>query len=332
MKFDDSHPLYDIYLACRPDHFCVEYVINGHMINGYMAWLNNSDHIFATVHRFWKDTAATITDHGNKLITALHDPRCPDDVFDADSSISFRGEDGKFYALMSRMKCPERRAEVNHARRALRAAGFRTVESDCVREGSGDTLFDPNFGIWWTGIGKRTSPGAGRQLSALSGRPVIEVPTIDDHFYHLDTFLSFLPSGHVVLYKEAMTAETYNTICSLYPADKRLELTKSEAMAFGANLQIVTAYAKDNAQTHHVLIPHDCPSRVAETVKEWGYEVKPVNISGVRHAGGGVHCCFQRVWDLGRHPMRLPDDFNTPPHRSHYRQPHLYRKKLALVA
>lgn len=301
-------PVHDLFLAARPSYFRVSYSINGWM--NLEAWRERPQAILAGVKLFWRVVGLEITNNGDELIRAPGHRLFPDWVFAADPCVAWIDENGQRRALMSNMKHPERKGEVDVWRQnILPRNGFETTDSILHREGSGDSLFDPNYGIWWTGVGERTAVGAGEQQSQLTGRTVIELQTKDHHFYHLDTFLSFLPSGHVVVYKDALTEKDYKTLCSFYPHDKRFELTKGEAETFAANLQFVTKYGpKGRSLSHKVFVPKDTPPRLARTLRDWGYRVKPVDVSGVRLAGGGTHCCFQRVWDLRRFAEKaLPD-------------------------
>lgn len=295
----------DIFLASPPDHFRIVYAINDHMHEGMLEWKKNGPKIYKDIQAFWRAGAQEITKRGAQLIVIPADVNCPDQVFAADSSLTFIKEDGDIIALMSRMKYPERKAEVEHARKPLQEAGFTLIESDCIREGSGDTLFDPNTGMWFLGKGKRTAPGAGQQLSVLSERPVVEIPTIDEHFYHLDTFLTFLPKGHVMFYKDVMTPGAYEFLCSLYPVNKRLEINREAAMKFSTNIQMIAEDKNRSPLDHTLMISADCPQDVKQQLREWGYQLKPLKIRAARLAGGGIHCCFQRVCDLRRYPLRV---------------------------
>ena len=306
----------DYYFVGDPRYFRVVYTINGHMDDGMRAWRINPVVIRSGVRQLWQQGVREIENHQGQVIRIPADRRCPDQIFAADPLLAFINEDGIKTALVSRMKYAERQAEVSPARSAARQAGFQTIESDCVREGSGDTLFDPNYGLWFVGVGKRTNRGAGQQLEKISGRPVIELPTLDDHFYHIDTFMSFLPHGHVMLYRDAMTPLSYALICKLYPAEKRLEMDRRAAMTFAANPQIITEYMTTGDRRHTVVMPEDCPPKILGQLRAWGYNVETIDIKAARRAGGGIHCCFQRVWDLRKYPLQLlPEDLFQRPEK-----------------
>lgn len=295
----------DAYFVSQPSYFKVIYSINGHMNQGMLDWQKNPDLLLSGIRSSWRKGVEEIVRHQGTLIHINPDPLCPDQVFAADPLLAFVADDGTKTALISRMKYKERSREVKRAREAASKSGFKIVESDRIREGSGDTLFDPNYGIWFTGVGKRTAPGAGMQLNQLSGRPVIEIETRDDHFYHIDTFLSFLPGGHVILYKDAMTPEAYKMICTLYPDEKRLEIDRRAAMTFAANPQILTEYRPNGQRAHTIVMPKDCPKKVTAKLQAWGYHIEQIDIKAARRAGGGIHCCFQRVWDLRKYPLQV---------------------------
>ena len=300
----------DLYLAGNPDQFRVEYVINDHMdIDG---WKKDPAGILSSIKAYWNAVSAQITGSGNRIIVAPANKLYPDSIFAADSCLAWIDEQGKPNALISSFKHPERQGEEQVWKdRLLPAAGFNIVQSISKREGSGDSLFDPNYGIWWTGVGQRTDVGAGEQQSQVTGRTVIELQTQDGSFYHVDTFLAFLPKGHAVVFRDAMHPKDQQTLCDFYSADKRLELTKDEAMSFAANMQVVTNYNwRGKIRSHTILLPQDTPQRVSDVLKGWGYKVQPVDVSGVRLSGGGSHCCFQRVWNLKRYAEKaLPSVF-----------------------
>lgn len=298
-----------LFLGLPPDGYRVVYSINAHMDQGQRKWARGEARYRSITRSFHRGVAGDLTNQGARILKATPDRRLPDAVFAADCCLAFIGEDGVRRALMSKMRHGERKGEVDHWRRLLRNNQFITAESDCNREGSGDSLFDPNFGIWWTGTGKRTDVGAGRQQSEITGRPVLEIKTIDNHFYHLDTFLAFLPDNRVMVFKDAMTKADYEKLCCFYPDDRRLEMTKKEAMALGANVQFFSTM-ENGEEKHTIFVPKDCPSRFSEQLSSWGYNIRIVDTSGVGLAGGGTHCCFQRVWDLREFPLReLPQTF-----------------------
>ncbi len=299
----------DSYVVGDARFFSVLYSINGHMDEGQKAWRRDPVGIRQGALDLVRACAAEVTSRQNSLIRIPGSKYCPDQMFVADQGLYFIKDDGQKTALMSRMRHPERRPEVPHARRIMLQQGYKVVESRDYREGSGDTLFDMNHGIWFTGTGKRTAPGAGRQLHEVSGRPVIEIPTIDDHFYHLDTFLSFLPKGHVVLYKDAMTSDAHKLICKLYPPEQRLEIDRNAAMALAANIQIISDY-RDGTRKDVLLIPEEAPKRVKNQLKKWGYDIVEVSVGAALKAGGGIHCSLQRIWDLRQFPQQaLPPEF-----------------------
>jgi len=138
----------DEYFCCSFRFFRVVYAINGHMHDGMRAWQQNRSIILANAHSLGHTINASIKKFGHTLRFIQPDQRYPDQAFAADSSLLFINDKGEKTALMSRMKYLERQGEVEHAREAARKAGFRFIEPDkCLREGSGDTIFDPS-GSW----------------------------------------------------------------------------------------------------------------------------------------------------------------------------------------
>src|SRR5262249_50518968 len=145
----------------------------------------------ATLHPIvvseWRKGREEITKRGHMFIEGRPNAACPDHVFVTDHFTAFIMPDGERRAILSSMRYQERQPEIEEARKMLLKGEFHIASSDCRREG-GDVRYDHSYGFWINGVNMRTAPGAGKLLSRLSGRPVLEIPTINEYYYHTDTF------------------------------------------------------------------------------------------------------------------------------------------------
>ena len=66
-------------------------------------------------------------------------------------------------------------------------------------------MFDRKRPHLYVGYGWRTERGAATQIAETLGVRAIPLLLVDDRFYHLDTCLCPLASGHVIAFMEAFS-------------------------------------------------------------------------------------------------------------------------------
>src|SRR5580704_17453948 len=172
------------FFGIPPEYFSIPPdAINPSMIKGREAWLINPEPILGGVKATWVAGREAIVSRKHNFHEGRPCPKHPDHMFAMDHSVPFVTDAGKKVAIVAQMKYPQRMYEVIEASEMLTKAGYELVWSDLCMEG-GDVRFDRRYGYWIVGIRDRTEAGAGKILSEESGRPVLEVPTIDLIYYH----------------------------------------------------------------------------------------------------------------------------------------------------
>jgi len=219
-------------LMCPPDHFEVVYVINPWM-EGQFA--NTDD---ALAHRQWNDLRSAIEQHA-KLVLEPPQQDLPDIVFTANAGIVL----GK-KVIVSRFRSVERQGEEPHHRAWFAENGFKILDwpQDVPFEGAGDALFDRGQELLWVGHGFRSDAAVPALLEKLLGRKTAALNLIDPRFYHLDTCLCPLASGHLLYFPAAFDEKSRALIELLVPQSKRIAVEEADALEFCCNAVDLDGY------------------------------------------------------------------------------------------
>lgn len=298
----------DDFFGIPPAHYGVFYVINKDMRGGIRVFAENPEAIRANVHEGWCAGRDHITGLGHPFTEGEPHPDHPDHVFATDHFTAMIREDGSKVAIVSRMRHKERQNETIEAVRMLENAGYSVIPSDCVWEG-GDVRYYRKNGYWKVSVGDRTDPGAGKQLSIVSGKPALEVMT-HHHYYHLDTRNGPLDAGHLIWVPHATSKAEQMLIEQLYAPDERLGLSPEVAKTYLANTKSLARLNENGTVSYDIPVPHNAPGHILEKLEQWDYRIVKFDLSGLKLAGGWWNCCFNQATNLMRPALQsLPENF-----------------------
>jgi N-dimethylarginine dimethylaminohydrolase len=192
---------------CRPDFFEVSYTINPWMQPG--EWSANRGQLEAAARTQWERLHDGLSGLGAEVALQPAQPGVPDMVFTANAATVL---DGK--ALLARFHDAERQAEEPHD--AAFFAGLVeqgvleevvTLPEGMFQEGAGDCLWDTTRRMFWAGYGQRSLRAAYEIVEDTFGRPVTALELVNPRYYHVDTCLAVLNSGHIVYFPPAFSDE-----------------------------------------------------------------------------------------------------------------------------
>lgn len=294
------------FLMCPPDFFKVEGPDqNGEFFNdqsklGWLQYQKDPVGYAALAHRQWhalKDTLEQELDAQITLVTA--DERLSDQVYTADATLSLL-EGDKRYCFISNFTHPHRQKEAHYHLQHLEALHITDlIQMQHCFEGAGDNLYDPFRDVYWSGYTlDRAHPAAGRSdskahldLQQATGITVHSLNVMRP-FFHIDTCLSCLSRGHMMVYPSGMSAQSYDTLVregifefGLDPKASIIEVTEQEANAYACNAINIG---------NKVVLP-ECGYRVPQILESLGYEVHTVDVSAFLGAGGGPHCLVNLI-------------------------------------
>ena len=263
------------FLMCPPLHFGVEYVIN--------PWMEGQIHATdpALANRQWGRLHALLGEHA-EVVSLPAVPGLPDLVFTANAALIHRRT-----AVLSSFRYPERQPESHHFGKWLAADGFdvRTLPPGVLFEGAGDALFDRSEPLLWLGHGMRSDIAAQPYLERFVGVEVQPLRLQDPCFYHLDTCFCPLERGYLLYYPPAFDAAGNAAIEARIPPDRRLTLSREDALNFACNtVNIGTA-----------LILNDASPALASRLNECGFEVITTLLTEFIRAGGAAKCLSLRL-------------------------------------
>lgn len=292
MKADAHAPR---LLMCAPAHFAVRYSINPWM--DPIAWAKEAARDGGAAHvkseQQWAALYAVLIEAGAAVEAVPPVDGLPDLVFTANAAVVLNGT-----ALLARFRYPERQGEEPVFARAfesLRARGLITralsMPKDVVLEGAGDCLFDAARDLFWMGYGPRSDASAAGVVAETFGVPTVSLQLVDPRFYHLDTALCPLPSGDMIYYPAAFTAEGRAAIEARVPVAQRVALSEEDAVQFAANAVCV-------GQT---VVMSRCSDALRAQLAARGYAVVETLLDTFLQSGGSAACLTLR---LDRHSAR----------------------------
>lgn len=267
-------------LMCPPDYFDVTYVINPWMAKGE----DGSQPAVCDVplaKRQWETLYNTITKQAGAEVL-LMDPveGLPDLVFTANAAFVYRDT-----AVIAHYKHEERQGEEPHAEAWFKAHGFKTVTmpKDVYFEGAGDALTWENR--VFAGYRTRTDIVSHNMITEATGLPVLSMELIDPKFYHIDVCICPLVNGYFIYSPGAFDEYGRTVIEANVPAEKRIAVTPEEAARFACNAVSV----------HDTVIFNKGSDRLADELKQRGFQVLQVDLSEFLKSGGSSKCLTLRV-------------------------------------
>jgi N-dimethylarginine dimethylaminohydrolase len=265
------------FLVCPPTHFEVAYDINPWMTRnvGYAA---------PNAQRQWDRLLETIACAGDaSFVTIESHENVPDLVFTANAAL-ISGN----LAIVSSFRHPERRREQSIFRAALAKAGFGTTYlQQTYFEGAGDALFDRVRPVCYAGYGWRTERNATLQLQELVGARVVPLLMVDERFFHLDTALCPLGSGHVMVYMDAFSPHAQVLLRRTIEPEYLIEVTTDDALSLACN-----AIEIDDA-----IVMHAASRSLRTRLHDAGYRVFTTELDEFIRAGGSAKNLTLRLDD-----------------------------------
>lgn len=294
-----------VFLMADPKYYAIDKPhedghapANDFSINGYAEYSKDPEAFVALAQKQWNRLKDIFNELGAQTIVMEPDPANPDQVFTADPSLSFKTESGQLITIFSHFSNENRKPEV-----AAQVAFFEAerenhvfVDSHFRTEGTGDNVYDVFRDVFWSGFTEtpgrekaasgRSDQRAHKTLSQVTGVEVISLQ-VERPFFHIDTSLAPLPSGHIVCFKGGMKEDAFEKMqreafdrFGLPRSDYLIEVSEEDAKKYACNLVCID---------DKIIIP-TCSQELQDKLTNIGYKVIPTDMGQFIHAGGGVHC------------------------------------------
>jgi arginine dihydrolase len=273
-------------VMCRPDYFEVSYAINPWM--NPESWDVEGDVLVRRSQHEWRGLVEVFSDLGAEVELQSPVPGAPDLVFTANSAVVL---DGK--ALLARFLDPERRVEepFNEAffRGLVRKGLLREIRAlprGMYQEGAGDCSWDSSRGLFWAGHGQRSRFEAVALIAEYFGRRVVPLELVDPKFYHVDTCLSVLSSGHIVYYPPAFSPDSR----------RRLEREAGGAhWLIAADPEDADSLAVNLVNIGDAVVMAACGARLEADINRVGFKVIRAPLTAFGMSGGASFCLTLRL-------------------------------------
>ena len=264
-------------MVCPPTHYSVNYDINPWMTRnvGYSA---------PDARRQWERLMETFTVAADVELRVMEPgEHVPDLVFTANAALMIGN-----LAILSSFRHPERRREQGLYRQFLSKAGFATTYlQQTYFEGAGDALFDRVRPILYAGYGWRSERNATLQLQELVGCRVMPLLLVDERFYHLDTALCPLSSGHVMAYMDAFSPHAQTLLRRNIDPGYLIEIGIDDAASLACN----------SVEVGDAIVMHSCTRALRERLNHAGYRVFQTELDEFHKAGGSAKCLTLKLDD-----------------------------------
>ncbi|MGP6156040.1 MAG: dimethylarginine dimethylaminohydrolase family protein [Vulcanimicrobiaceae bacterium] len=264
-------------LMCPPTHYAIAYDINPWMTR-------NVGTATRDAVRQWDRLVEVLNCVGDVRIECVEPrPNLPDLVFTANAALI----SGKL-AIVSTFRHPERRREQGTFRSWLSQSGFGTTFLQQTSfEGAGDALFDRRRPLLYVGYGWRSERTAATQLGETLGIRTVPLLLVDERFYHLDTALCPLSSGHVMVYMDAFSPHAQKQLRHLIEPEYLIELSIDDALDFACNA----------VELDGTMVLHHASTKLRTRLNAAGYRVFATDLSEFHKAGGSARCLTLRLDD-----------------------------------
>ncbi len=267
------------YLAVRPEHFRVDYVINP-----FMDPAVQPDPQVAMLQ--WHAMVRTLEDLGARVEVLPQRADAPDMVYAMNLGLGVVRPDGQQHVVMSHMRYAERRMETQSAQPFFAEHGFTT--SYVGRDGVGAHLESGDafaFGdALVVGYGPRTEELALKHLAADLGVRVRGLRITHPGMYHLDLAFCPLDERRALVCPSALDAPSAQALLDLVP--EPLVLSEEEAL---------TTFCANSVVVGSTVVMPACPPRVRRQLEEWGFTVVIVDVSEFHKGGGSIRCLTNPV-------------------------------------
>jgi N-dimethylarginine dimethylaminohydrolase len=264
-------------LMCPPSSFEISYDIN--------PWMTR--HVgrgTPDAQRQWDRLVETLRCAGDVTVETMEpEPGLPDQVFTANAALI----SGRL-AIVSTFRHTQRRREQPAYRAWLARYGFGTTSlRQTYFEGAGDALFDRARPHLYVGYGWRTERSAIGQLGETLGVRTLPLLLVDERFYHLDTALCPLASGHVLAFMDAFSPHAQLLLRRHVGPEYLIEVGIEDALAFACNA----------VDLGDAIVLHSATRKLRERLHDAGYRVFATDLGEFHKAGGSAKCLALRLQD-----------------------------------
>ena len=299
-----------ILLMADPEFFSVEKPYeDGHApandfsIEGYKEYAKNPEAFVAKASEQWLKLKDIFNQLSVKTVVMKSDPKNPVQVFTADPSLTFKTEQGQLMTIFSHFSNENRQTEVDDqaAFFETKKSGHTLINAHFRTEGTGDNVYDTFRDLFWSGYTNtpgregstsgRSDQRAHKALSYVTGVEVISLE-VKKPFFHIDTSLAPLPSGHIVCYRGGMSAADFEKMqknafdrYGLSRNEYLIEVSESDAVKLACNLRCVG----------DTIVMPECSQELKNKLTEIGYKVITTDLSQLIHTGGAVHCLTNNI-------------------------------------
>jgi len=286
---------------------------NDFMAQSYDEYASNPEKFCKEAMEQWQTLMETIKGLG-ATVTVIDAPKKQKDfVYVADPSLSLiipassEKDEDRHITRLTRFSNLRRQGEVDFSAEAIKsfdaANGIKRkfYKSAEYAEGTGDTLYDPFRDRYWAGYVDNAGPDHKREgrsdieshkfLEKITGVPVISIKAREP-FYHIDTFISPLPNGHMLVCKEAMHPESYEKLVEegfthfgLNPDEYIIPISMKDAEALACNTIAIG---------NNIVMPNSSAD-LKKCIEEKGYGVQQVDVSKFIATGGAIHCMTNKI-------------------------------------
>lgn len=258
-------------LMCPPDHYGIEYEIN--------PWMDcqvGSDPVESYAQ--WRFLRETLVELGAAIEELTPVRGLPDLVFTANAGLIF---EDRF--LSSRFRYGVRQGETPYFDSWFEANGFRveTLPPAHYFEGAGDALFCGEVLV--AGYRFRSDARSHQLIGQRLSVEVLPLELVDPRFYHLDTCFCPLDERTAIYYPGAFDEYGRSVLAARIP--HLIEVSAAEAVTFSCNAVCLG----------RSIVMNDCAPKLARSLVDAGFMVRPVQLTEFIKAGGSAKCLTLRL-------------------------------------
>ncbi len=256
---------------CPPDYFGIEYEIN--------PWMNvrvGSD--AERSHRQWTALYQTLQQLGVAVDLIEPVPGLPDLVFTANAGLIYRN-----LFISSNFRFGVRQGEASRFEAWAQRRGLEVIHlpAGSYFEGAGDALFCGE--TLFAGYRFRSDVRSHQWVGERLGVEVLPMELVDPRFYHLDTCFCPLAPDWALYYPGAFDEYGRSVLRDRIP--NLIEVAAEEAISFSCNAVVVGTT---------VILNQGAP-KLAETLEQAGFAVRPLEFSEFIKSGGSAKCLTLRI-------------------------------------
>jgi len=210
-------------------------------------------------------------------------PQAPDFVFTAQAAL-VSGD----LAIVSSVREPSNSFRRQIFRGALARLGFATTFlQETTFFGSADALFDRLRPLVYVGYGPRSDRTATYQLGDFLESRVVPLGLADPRLPHLDSVLTPLASGHLLVYMPGLVAHAQRLLRRIVEPEYLIEVSAADALELACNA----------VEIGDAIVVHAASRALRERLHAAGYRVLSSDLSEFVALGGGAKRLTLRLDD-----------------------------------